>query len=368
MNAEEVPAMAPAFVVGMLKGIYRGASAALWRALPSVDGEIFELRPPHLTLEFTNLCNANCVFCPYSLQTRAHERMSEAIFKKAVSDYVTTGGGSVDLTPVVGDPLIHPDFVKWVRYLRSIPQIDRITVTTNGILLARHGINAVLDCGLSRINISMAGFDEAMYRRVYQSDSYKKVLANVTELLAQNSKRSNPVPIFLCLRPDKPRAEVMADPDLQPLLRYSPKLEFAEVFSRSGGLMQDLPAGMRLAPVPTKPKRQPCRNTFTGIVVQSNGDVQVCGCESSVNATDLIIGNLQRQSLQEIWRSAQLRAVRQSFTNGCLNSNCSNCDYYYQPPDFHTPEMRRTAKISRRRLTGEIVRHEKPVANAWQME
>jgi radical SAM protein with 4Fe4S-binding SPASM domain len=360
--------MAPALVSGVLKGIGRGASAARWRPLPPADREIFELRPSHLTLEFTNLCNADCVFCPYSQQIRAHERMSDAVFEKAVSDYVATGGGSVDLTPTVGDPLIHPKFVDWVRHLRSIPQIDRITVTTNGILLGRHGVNAVLDAGLSRINISMAGFDEAMYRRVYRSNAYRKVLANVTELLAANAEHSQPVSIFLCLRPDRPKAEVMADPDLQPLLRFSPKFDFAEVFSRSGGLMQELPDGMQLAPLRTEPKREPCRKTFTGIVVQSNGDVQVCGCESSINAPALVIGNIERQSLQEIWRGAEVRAVRQSFTDGCLNSNCAKCDYYYQPPGFQTSEMRRMAKDSRRRLAGEIVRHREPVSDAWLLE
>lgn len=340
---------------------------SLWRGIPGADAAAFELRPFQLVLEFTNQCNANCVFCPYSQQLRPHERMSEEVFKKAVAEFVAMGGGSVDLTPTVGDALIHPKFLEWTRYLRSLPQIHRIVLTTNGILLDRHGVEQVLDSGLSAINISLAGFDEEMYRRVYRSPAYKKVRANVTKLLELNSRRAEPIPIVLCLRADRPCAHVLADPDFQPLLAHNPRIQFVEIFSRSGGLNTELPEGMALAPVETRPKPAPCRKTYLGLVVQSNGDVQACGCESSINAPALIVGNIHEETLLEIWDGEPLRALRASFVNGKLNPNCASCDHYYQRPDFHTPQMRRLAKIMRRRMAGEIVRHKAP-ANNWVLE
>src|SRR5690349_3976261 len=75
-------------------------------------------RPFELHLELTNLCNADCIFCPYQFQERKTEVMREEIFRKAVSDYVAIGGGSVGLTPIVGDALIDPMFLERVRYLR----------------------------------------------------------------------------------------------------------------------------------------------------------------------------------------------------------------------------------------------------------
>ncbi len=36
------------------------------------------LRPFELHLELTNLCNANCIFCPYQYQERATGFMSDA--------------------------------------------------------------------------------------------------------------------------------------------------------------------------------------------------------------------------------------------------------------------------------------------------
>ena len=170
------------------------------------------------------------------------------------------------------------------------------------------------------------------------------------------------------MRPDRPEADVLADPDFQPMLAYKPEVRFAEVLSRSGGLINEALPGMALAPVPTKAKSAACRKTYTSIVVQSDGNVQACGCESSINAPALVIGNIKRESLQEIWRGARLRALRESFSNGCLNSNCTACDYYYQPTGFHLPEMRGMAKTARRRLAGEVVRHEGPPPDDWMLE
>jgi radical SAM protein with 4Fe4S-binding SPASM domain len=348
--------------------VRRRATNVFWRNLPGIDREAFELRPFQLALEFTNLCNANCVFCPYSQQLRPHHMMSERVFKKAVSEFVAMGGGSIDLTPPVGDALIHPKFLEWVRHLRSFPGIDRILLTTNGILLDRHGIEDVLDAGLSRINISLAGFDEEMYRRVYRSPAYKKMRANVTKLLEINSRRTDPVPIVLCFRADRPSASVTADPDLQPLLAYNPTLQFLEIFSRSGGLNTAAPPGIKLAPVETRPKRQPCRRTYLGLLVQSNGDVQACGCESSVNAPAMIVGNIEAETLLDIWRGKRMQALRESFKNDSLNPNCASCDYYYAPPDFHTRHMRMLAKTARRRMAGEVIRHTEPSPNNWALD
>lgn len=183
-----------------------------------------------------------------------------------------------------------------------------------------------------------------------------------------SSIASEPIPIILCIRADKPRDQVLADPDLQQLLEYEPRIECLEVFSRAGGLITELPGGMRLADAPLKPKTEPCRQTFMGLTVQSNGDVQACGCESAVNAPDLIVGNVMRQTLLEIWRGERMLRLRKSFEDGSLNPNCASCDYYYLKPGFHTPEMRARAKSSRRRVAGEVVRHLEPVASSWALE
>jgi hypothetical protein len=53
--------------------------------------EIKKLRS--LTIETTNICIANCIFCGYQYMKRKKQIMKQEIFKKTISDFVETGGG-----------------------------------------------------------------------------------------------------------------------------------------------------------------------------------------------------------------------------------------------------------------------------------
>src|SRR5260370_66369 len=183
------------------------------------------LRRFELHLELTNLCNANCVFCPYQFQRREVSYMPEDVFRRAVDDFVDCGGGSVGLTPIVGDALIHPDFVARVHYLRAQPRIDRIWVTTHAILLDKHRIDALPRSRLTSITISTSGFDEPSYRRIYRSSAYPRFRRNVAELVRRNRELPDPLTITIGLRTDRPLEEVMADADFQEILAHRPDID-----------------------------------------------------------------------------------------------------------------------------------------------
>ncbi|HKT88922.1 MAG TPA: radical SAM protein [Candidatus Sulfotelmatobacter sp.] len=332
----------------------RKADAFLGRLRPlSPTLEAMALRPFELHLELTNLCNADCVFCPYQFQQRKTAFMSEEVFEKAVSDFVKIGGGSVGLTPIVGDALIDPAFLARVKRLRSEPKIDRIWLTTNAILLDKHGIAEVLSSGISHMNISTAGFDEAMYVRVYRNKSYRRMRENVLELLRLNSQSENPIPITIALRPDRPLDEVMKDTDFQPILAYRPQLDFTWAYtSANGRIRRDaLPAVMKLRVVSRRPES--CVNLWNGPIVLPDGTVMGCSCVAAIDAVaDLGIGNILETSLLEIWRGQLLKQLRDSFGTGSLNKTCAGCDMYRDLEFYRTGEGRKRAAVNRARHSG----------------
>ena len=336
----------------------------LWRKADACLGRLYPLRPTleamasrpfELHLELTNLCNANCVFCPYQFQTREVQFMPDEIFHKAVADYVRIGGGSVGLTPIVGDALIDPEFLERVRYLRSLPQIDRIWLTTNCILLDKFGVDEVLQSGISALNVSTAGFDAEMYRRVYRNASYQRMRQNVLQLVERNTALGSPVAITIALRPDRPLEAVMADPDFQPILAHHPQLDFTWSFtSANGRITRDiLPASMKLRVVNSRP--EPCVNTYNGPIVLPDGTVMGCSCVAAMDAVkDLGIGSIKNSSLGEIWSGAAAEKLRASFTGGSLNATCSGCDMYRDLEFYRTGNGRRRAALNRARAQGEI--------------
>src|SRR6202166_144175 len=340
---------------------------AVLRKLDSLAGRFFfdldktleamALRPFELHLELTNLCNADCVFCPYQFQTRDTQFMSDDVFHKAVHDYVAIGGGSVGLTPIVGDALIDPKFLQRVRYLRSLPQIDHIWLTTNCILLDKFGVDHVLQSGVNALNVSTAGFNEEMYRRVYRNASYQRMRRNVVELVERNTALGSPVTITIALRPDRPLDAVMADPDFQPILAHKPELDFTWSFtSANGRITRDiLPASMKLRVVTSRP--QPCVNTYNGPIVLPDGTVMGCSCVAAMDAVkDLGIGNIMTSHLTEIWSGESARKLRSSFSTSTLNPTCAGCDMYRDLEFYRTRDGRRRAALNRARAEGKVLK------------
>lgn len=345
----------------------RKADALIGRAY-SLDKTLsaMALRPYELHFELTNLCNANCVFCPYQFQTRDIEFMPDEVFEKAVRDFVSIGGGSVGLTPIVGDALIDPKFVERVRYLRSFPAIDRVWVTTNAILLDKHGIDEVLDSGLSSITISTAGFEEMMYERVYRSKSYQRVRKNVLELIEKNARRSEPLNITIGLRSDRPLEQVLKDPDFQPILAHNPSIDFTWSFTSANGRItaEMLPAVMKLRVVDSR--KETCVQLYNGPIVVPDGTVMACSCVAAMDAVeDLAIGNVMQASLLDIWVSERMKQIRASFGGNELNKSCAGCDMYRKPEMYRTSEGRERAKINLTRYEGQVVKRTKKASGAF---
>jgi MoaA/NifB/PqqE/SkfB family radical SAM enzyme len=353
-----MPTLNRLFVEKVGRILWRKADACAGRLYPLPKTlEAMALRPFELHLELTNLCNADCVFCPYHFQQRRAQFMTEEVFKKAVGDYVAIGGGSVGLTPIVGDALLEPNFLDRVRYLRSLPEIDRIWLATNCIFLDKFGVDAVLQSGLTAMNVSTAGFDAEMYRRVYRNDSYQRMRRNVTELVERNSALGSPVAITIALRPDRPLAAVIADPDFQPILAHKPQLDFTWSFTSANGRItrEILPASMKLRVVTSRPEA--CVNTYNGPMVLPDGTVMACSCVAAMDAMhDLGIGNVMQSSLGEIWAGEALRKLRSSFSSGGLNLTCSGCDMYRDLEFYRTRGGRRRAELNRARAAGRILK------------
>jgi hypothetical protein len=273
--------------------------------------------------------------------------MSEAVFRKAVHDFVSIGGGPVGLTPIVGEALIHPQFLERVRYLRSFPSITSVFLTTNGILLDRHGIDEVLDSGVTSIIISTAGFERGMYRRVFRSDAYDRMRRNCQVLLEKNATRNHPIEVRIALRSDRPLHQVMSDPDFQPILAYHPPLTFHWAFgsARRRIVPNSLPKPM-LVEIKSG-ARECCEYLLRGPIVLSDGTVLACCCSpASMDAGDLALGHIMDSTLLDIWTGGRMRDLRLSFPRNCQVDTCSGCGQYEGLDLFRTPAGRRMARLN----------------------
>lgn len=90
-------------------------------------------------IEFSSKCNLACRYCPHPKMQREKAHMSSEVFEatmRHVQYYVDAGTqGEVSLTGI-GEAILHPFFVPWMREVRGvIGKSRKLVVATNGVVM-----------------------------------------------------------------------------------------------------------------------------------------------------------------------------------------------------------------------------------------
>jgi len=313
----------------------------------------------------TNICNAKCSFCAYpkvvankTLQTGI---MPFDVFKKAVDEWAAVGGHSLDLTPVVGDPLVDPGLLEKVDYAVNRARIKNVFLTTNAILINRNDTyKHLIDLGIGGVFISTQGASREAYEKVYGVKHYDDAMSGIRNLLEYNRAKGEPARIVIRFRNAEKPSQIIHSKDftgnIKPYLSEKVRINFTVDFDNWGGTIQpaDLSGFMRLRKLPP-PLNMPCKNLFN-FAVRHDGRVRLCGCRlTHSDLDDLVVGNIREKSLEEISKSDQAWSVINGFYSGKRPETCLECTFY-------NPIDRRW--LERRASINPALPAEKPVATA----
>lgn len=138
----------------------------------------------YLRIAVTDKCNFRCVYCmpEEGVPARAHdELLSAEEIARFVRIAAAEGVRRVRLTG--GEPLVSHRIVPLIRDIRSIPQIEDISLTTNGALLP--GLAPALrEAGLDRVNISLDTLDPEQFAQITRTGRLEQALAGIDAALA----------------------------------------------------------------------------------------------------------------------------------------------------------------------------------------
>lgn len=117
-----------------------------------------------LRISVTDRCNFRCTYCmpkeifgdDYAFLPKQELLSFEELIRIA-TQYAKLGVKKIRITG--GEPLLRRDLPELIEGLNQIEGIEDIGLTTNGLLLKKHG-QALYDAGLRRLNISLDGLDE----------------------------------------------------------------------------------------------------------------------------------------------------------------------------------------------------------------
>ena len=82
-----------------------------------------------------------------------------------------------------GEPLVRKGCASLAKQIKAITGIEKVTLTTNGILLAEQ-LDALLDAGIDAINISLDTLDPELFKKVARRDGLEKVFEGIKAALA----------------------------------------------------------------------------------------------------------------------------------------------------------------------------------------
>lgn len=123
-----------------------------------------------LRISVTDRCNFRCSYCmpkeifgdDFEFMKR-EELLSFEELERVARIYAELGVKKLRITG--GEPLLRKDLHELIAKLDKIPGIEDIGMTTNGMLLKKHG-QKLYDAGLKRLNISLDAMDDQLFGEI----------------------------------------------------------------------------------------------------------------------------------------------------------------------------------------------------------
>src|SRR5208282_842580 len=128
-------------------------------------------RPLHdLRISVMDRCNFRCPYCMPKSQfhenyrfLKSQERLSFEEIARLARLFAGLGVQKLRLTG--GEPLLRANLADLIGDLTTIPGIEDIALTTNGVLLAQHAVDLQAH-GLKRVTVSLDTLDKAIFTKM----------------------------------------------------------------------------------------------------------------------------------------------------------------------------------------------------------
>jgi cyclic pyranopterin phosphate synthase len=130
----------------------------------------------YLRISVTDRCNLRCVYCmpTEGVEWQTHEsilRYEEIVqIVRQAADF-----GITEIRLTGGEPLVRKDLASLIELISSIPGIEDISLTTNGILLPDQ-VERLTRAGLTRINVSLDTLNPEKFARITRGGRLERVL------------------------------------------------------------------------------------------------------------------------------------------------------------------------------------------------
>lgn len=305
-----------------------------------------------LQFELSSRCNERCIHCYIPNDKKNHGfDMPTAKVKSILDEFAAMGGIHVTLSG--GEAFLHKDIIEIARYCRK--KDLKITILSNLISLKDEQVEALKEVNLSLIQVSLYSMEPEIHDFITTvKGSFEKTKNAIEKLVAADIPVQISCPIMKANRKGydkvldyakslKIKAQtdyiMMARADLDTEnLANRLSLEETEELLRDliehdiryrEETLEQLPISDEIKFNKERYMKQPvCGVGYDNCCITANGDVYPCA-----GWQDYVLGNVYKQSLQEIWENSErvkeLRKITQASFPQCLDCEardyCSRC-------------------------------------------
>ncbi len=271
-------------------------------------------KPVHLKLELTNYCNLSCPMCPHQQMQRPVGYMSPALFRRIIDQAVP----ELEFAYVhhLGESLFHGRIGELIAYGTGAGVA--MGLSTNATFLDQRKAAALLDSGLRFLVISLDANSAESYDKMRAGGDFSTTVRNIEHFLAAASVHCPSLHVVVqMIISAHNQHEVLAFAQRWPrqvVLKeardWAGQVSLSSLRPQSRALGQVLP--LSRPPSSEAPAQQliaPCRLPFSELTVLWDGKVVPC---ANVFEHTGVLGDLSRQSLDEVWNGAPMQALRRA--------------------------------------------------------
>jgi radical SAM protein with 4Fe4S-binding SPASM domain len=293
----------------------------------------FQLRPPfpiHVDYELSFKCNLKCPICLMSLppDERSNygnpaQTLSLETVKGLIDEGAAKGQMAVGLNGIC-EPLLSPDLAEIVRYAREMGMLD-VMFNTNGLLLDAAVARELVHAGLTRVMISLDAATQDTYDKIRVGSDFETVCRNIRQMVDIRNRLGKTLPIirvsFCVTSLNEHELDDFID-QWQDTVDFFSIQQYGNTFDESR-----IDDGNRLFPKdhPYHPDQTPrCGQPWKRVMIRHNGSVMPC-CDAS--GLSLSMGNIYKQSLEDVWLGPNAEAMRCLHQNGRYDRHpvCRRC-------------------------------------------
>jgi len=293
-----------------------------------------DMPPVVLHLNISEFCNANCRFCISRIIKGKRRTMEMGLYLRALEQYRQMGGKEIVLNPLVGEPLTDPEL--FCKIDPKIVEGLEVSMFTNGILLSKNdNVSRLLDSGVSYIHVSLAAFDKKIHAREMGVDCYDEVKEGIIRLLTKNEELGKPKRISFEIKGGINNLFTKDFiSDILPLVDsqfVSENIIVSKLFDDWIGALSRNDLGKDCGFKPRGVlRRRPCYWPFS-LTIMTSGLVRACGCRFGIAGKNdaLVVGDLNKATLETIWKSNALKKIRRAYGEGNQIETCRKCRAYW---------------------------------------